>query len=79
MKTKMVTTNILGNQQEVEVTENYEKLVSIINNFFLWYSTNSDRDLVESYLANEDLDYIDDWFECETCKQRRNKDEKSNE
>ena len=72
-KTKMVTTNILGHQQEVEVTENYEKMVCIISNFFLWYSTNEDVELVESYLANEEDDYIDDWFECETCKQRRNK------
>ena len=68
MKTKMVTTNILGHQQEVEVTENYEKMVCIISNFFLWYSTNEDVELVESYLANGEDDYIDDWFECETCK-----------
>ena len=72
-KTKMVTTNILGHQQEVEVTENYKKMVSIINNFVLWYTTEEDRGLVESYLANEDEDYIEDWFECKTCKQRRNK------
>jgi len=72
MKTKMVTTNILGHQQEVEMTENYKKMVSIINNFLLWYTTEEDRGLVESYLANEEDDYVEDWFECETCKQRRN-------
>ena len=31
------------------------------------------KELIGKYEMVEDEDYIEDWFECKTCKQRRNK------
>ena len=41
---------------------NEEKLVRIIDNFILWYTTESDEGLAEEYVGTEEKDYIDDLF-----------------
>ena len=41
---------------------NEEKLVSIIDNFILWYTTESDESLAREYVGTEEKDYIDDLF-----------------
>tara|TARA_R100001594_G_scaffold58231_2_gene92216 strand:+ start:167 stop:349 length:183 start_codon:yes stop_codon:yes gene_type:complete len=43
-------------------TEVEEALISAIDNFILWYSTESDRGIVEEYMSEEHIDY-NDWFE----------------
>ena len=47
---------------ERKYTEVEKRLIDVIENFFLWYSTKSDRQIAEEYLANEHVDY-NDWFE----------------
>ena len=42
-------------------TEVEDALISVIDNFILWYSTESDRGIAEEYMANEHIDY-NDWF-----------------
>ena len=44
-----------------EYTEVEERLIDAISNFFLWYSTQEDRGIVENYISEEDIDY-NDWF-----------------
>ena len=41
---------------------NEEKLVSIIDNFILWYTSESDEGLAREYVGTEEKDYIDDLF-----------------
>ena len=43
-------------------TEVEDALISVIDNFILWYSTESDRGIVEEYIGEEHIDY-NDWFE----------------
>tara|TARA_Y100001938_G_C8014648_1_gene391942 strand:+ start:525 stop:704 length:180 start_codon:yes stop_codon:yes gene_type:complete len=43
-------------------TEVEDALISVIDNFILWYSTESDRGIVEEYIGEEHVDY-NDWFE----------------
>tara|TARA_R100000234_G_C4996121_1_gene178031 strand:+ start:482 stop:817 length:336 start_codon:yes stop_codon:yes gene_type:complete len=38
-----------------------ELLISVIDNFILWNTTESDRGIAEEYIANEHIDY-DDWL-----------------
>ena len=45
-----------------EFTEVEEALISAISNFFLWYSAEEDRGIVEDYMGEEHIDY-NDWFE----------------
>jgi len=56
---------------EAKTKRNTEHLVSIITNF-QWWATGgkTDRGLVEEYLGEEEDDYINDWFECKTCKEK---------
>ena len=42
-------------------TEVEELLISVIDNFILWNTTESDRGIAEEYIANEHVDY-NDWF-----------------
>jgi hypothetical protein len=42
-------------------TEVEELLISVIDNFILWYSTESDRGIAEEYIESEHVDY-NDWF-----------------
>ena len=43
-------------------TEVEELLISVIDNFILWNTTESDRGIAEEYIANEHVDY-NDWFQ----------------
>ena len=46
-------------------TELEERLISAIDNFILWYTTESDREIVEEFIEAElscDVDY-NEWFE----------------
>ncbi len=42
---------------EKKKTEVEERLVDVIENFFLWYSTESNREIAEEYIDNEHIDY----------------------
>ena len=44
------------------MTVNEKKLVNIIDNFILWYTTESDEGLAREYVGTEEKDYIDDLF-----------------
>ena len=58
MKNKKTTiTNLIGTKQEVEFTEVEQTLISVIDNFILWNTTESDVGLAEEYIANEHIDY----------------------
>ena len=52
-------------------TEVEEALISVIDNFILWYSTESDRGIVEEYMGEEHVDY-NDWFELKKEKNNGN-------
>tara|TARA_Y100000593_G_C4242236_1_gene302757 strand:+ start:496 stop:669 length:174 start_codon:yes stop_codon:yes gene_type:complete len=43
-------------------TEVEDALISVIDNFILWYTTESDRGIAEAYIGEEHVDY-NDWFE----------------
>ena len=43
-------------------TDVEEALISVIENFFLWYSTESNREIAEEYMDEEHVDY-NDWFQ----------------
>tara|TARA_Y100000593_G_scaffold9639_1_gene17468 strand:+ start:31 stop:213 length:183 start_codon:yes stop_codon:yes gene_type:complete len=43
--------------QDIKRTELEERLISVIDNFILWYSTEGDRGLAEEYMDNEHVDY----------------------
>ena len=47
---------------ERKYTDVEERLIDVIDNFILWYTTEENRALAEEYLANEHVDY-NDWFE----------------
>ena len=57
-----VVTNLVGIEQHVVFTELEELLISAIDNFILWNTTHSDRELAEEYIVNEHVDY-NEWFE----------------
>lgn len=42
-------------------TEVEELLISVIDNFILWNTTESDRGIAEEYIESEHVDY-NDWF-----------------
>ena len=72
MKNKKTTiTNLIGTKQEVEFTEVEQTLISVIDNFILWNTTESDRGIAEEYIANEHIDY-DDWL-IDFLKERMNR------
>ena len=48
--------------KEVKYTEVEKRLIDVISNFFLWYSTQEDRGIVEQYMGEEHVNY-NDWFE----------------
>jgi hypothetical protein len=48
-------------------TEVEEMVISAICNFWLWYGTDEERDIVEEYMDNEHTDY-NDWFEIKKDK-----------
>ena len=48
-----------------------ELLISVIDNFILWNTTESDRGIAEEYIANEHIDY-DDWL-IDFLKERMNR------
>ena len=56
--------------EEAKTKRNTDHLMSIITNF-QWWATGGETDegLVEEYLSTEEDDYINDWFECEICKE----------
>lgn len=62
MNKKTTITNLVGIKQEVEFTELEQALISVIDNFILWNTTESDIGLAEEYIANEHVDY-NDWFQ----------------
>ena len=43
--------------QDIKRTELEERLISVIDNFILWYLTEGDRGLAEEYMDNEHIDY----------------------
>ena len=43
-------------------TQVEKRLIDVIENFFLWYSTKSDRPIAEEYMGEEHINY-NDWFE----------------
>ena len=43
--------------KETKRTEVEERLISVIDNFILWYTTESDRGIAEEYMDNEHVDY----------------------
>ena len=45
-----------------EYTEVEKRLIDVIENFFLWYSGDSDYNIAEEYMSNEHINY-NDWFE----------------
>ena len=45
-----------------EYTEVEKRLIDVIENFFLWYSGDSDYNIAEEYMGNEHINY-NDWFE----------------
>ena len=45
--------------KETKRTEVEERLISVIDNFILWYTTESDRGIAEEYMDNEHVDYND--------------------
>ena len=47
---------------ERKYTEVEKRLIDVIENFFLWYSTKSDYSIAEEYMGEEHIDY-NDWFE----------------
>ena len=51
-------------------TEVEELLISVIDNFILWYSTESDRGIAEEYIENEHVDY-NEWFKINKSKYNR--------
>ena len=48
--------------KERKYTQVEERLIDVIDNFILWYTTEENRALAEEYLANEHVNY-NDWFE----------------
>ena len=51
-------------------TEVEELLISVIDNFILWYTTESDRGIAEEYIENEHVDY-NEWFKINKSKYNR--------
>ena len=47
---------------EGKYTEVEKRLIDVIENFFLWYSTKSDCQIAEEYIGEEHIDY-NEWFE----------------
>ena len=45
--------------EEKPFTEVEELLIDVIDNFILWYTTESDRSIAEEYIENEHIDYND--------------------
>ena len=45
--------------KETKRTKVEERLISVIDNFILWYTTESDRGIAEEYMDNEHVDYND--------------------
>ena len=43
--------------KETKRTEVEERLISVIENFFLWYNGDSNYGIAEEYLDNEHIDY----------------------
>ena len=43
--------------KETKRTKVEERLISVIDNFILWYTTESDRGIAEEYMDNEHVDY----------------------
>ena len=48
--------------QDKQFTELEEALISVISNFFLWYSTEEARGIVEEYMAEDDTVDYNEWF-----------------
>ena len=48
--------------KEEKYTEVEKRLIDVIENFFLWYSGDSDYNIAEEYMGNEHINY-NDWFE----------------
>ena len=43
--------------KETKRTEVEERLINVIENFFLWYNGDSNYEIAEEYLDNEHIDY----------------------
>ena len=48
-------------------TDVEERLIDVIENFFLWYSGKSDYQIAEEYISEEHVDY-NDWFTIKESK-----------
>ena len=44
-----------------EYTEVEKAIISVINNFMLWYTTEEDRGIAREYIGEEHIDY-NEWF-----------------
>jgi hypothetical protein len=67
MNKKTTITNLVGMKQEVTFTEVEELLISVIDNFILWYTTESDRKMAEEYIVSEHINY-NEWFKINKSK-----------
>lgn len=67
MNKKTTITNLVGIKQEVKFTEVEELLISVIDNFILWYTTESDSNMAEEYIVSEHIDY-NEWFKINKSK-----------
>ena len=47
----------MKNKNKEQFTMVEKRLISVINNFILWYTTHEDRELAEEYMSNEHVDY----------------------
>ena len=52
-------------------TEVEDALISVIENFFLWYNGDSNYGIAEEYMGEEHIDY-NDWFELKKEKNNGN-------
>ena len=48
-------------------TDVEDRLIDVISNFMLWYTTKEDRELVEEYIDNEHIDY-NEWVKLKEKK-----------
>tara|TARA_R100001443_G_scaffold108461_2_gene118902 strand:- start:611 stop:1102 length:492 start_codon:yes stop_codon:yes gene_type:complete len=67
MNKKTTITNLVGMKQEVTFTEVEKLLISVIDNFILWYTTESDSNMAEEYIVSEHIDY-NEWFKINKSK-----------
>ncbi len=70
-RTKEIEKGEKMSKETKRFTEVEDALISVIDNFILWYSTESDRGIVEEYMGEEHIDY-NDWFELKKEKNNGN-------